>query len=205
MKRTICFILIIASLAALSAKPEIWTGIGLTSGRNYLSDGAVSAIAAAPDYRNAKYLNTLGPSFEIGIYPFSEVRLGLIGSVSSSFIIMMHRADGTTFGRRTNGDLVWNLNGGLSFVQLFGDTWGFFADGLFTWKGYLAAKTNEKNSRDKAEFASFDEMGFIADLGIAVKNNHSYFKFGFSYSMPVFSESRNGWSLDVFAGGGFVI
>ena len=205
MKKLIAVLLVLISITSLSAKPELWSGIGLTSGRNYLFSDAITGIAGGKDYNNAKYLNTLGPSFEIAFYPFSQVRLGVIGSASSSFIINMHREDGSTFSRRTNGDLVWNLNGGLSFIQLFGDTWGFFFDGLFTWKGYRVATTNDKNSKDKVEFVTFDEKGFIADLGIAVKNRHSYFKFGFAYSMPVFSESWNGWSLDVFAGGGFVL
>ena len=205
MKKLIAALLVLLSLCSLYAKPELWSGIGLTSGRNYLSSGAISDIAGGYQYDNAKYLNTLGPSFEIAFYPFSEVRLGVIGSASSGFIINMHRADGSTLSRRTNGDLVWNLNGGLSFIQLFGNSWGLFADGLFTWKGYRVATSNDKNSKKDVEFATFEEIGFIADLGIAVKNRHSYFKFGFAYSMPAFSESRNGWSLDVFAGGGFVL
>ncbi len=207
MKKLIVLLISITAFSfALSARPEIWSAVGLTSGRNYLSSEAKEEIASGYQYQYKEgekyYLNALGPELEVAFYPYDKVRLGIIGSASANFIINCTGRTGD-FYRRRHGDMFWNINGGISYIQYMG-SWGFFADCLYSWRNYRVAETNPKNTKDPVDFTVFSEHGVLADLGLVVKSHNSYFKFGFAYNMPLSYKSNNGWSLDIFAKGGVV-
>ncbi len=200
MKKLILFLIALCTFSiSLSAKPEIYTGIGLTSGRNYLSSEAKELIASGYQYDgDYKYFTALGPIAEVAFYPTDKLRLGIVGSASTNFFI--GKSDGS-FDRRRHGDMRWDLNGGVAFIQLLG-SWGLFTDVMYSWRNYRVADSNPSNTKESVDFTTFSEHGILADLGIIVKNHHSFFKFGFAFNMPLSYKSNNGWSLDIFASGG---
>lgn len=200
MKKLILFFIALSAFSiSLSAKPEIYTGIGLTSGSNILSSEAKELIATGYQYNgDYKYLTALGPIGEVAFYPFDGIRLGLVGSASANFFIGKEKGD---FDRRRHGDMRWDLNGGLSYIQMLG-SWGLFTDCMYSWRNYRVAEDNASNTKKEISFTTFSEYGILADLGIIVKNHHSFFKFGFAFNMPLSYKSNNGWSLDIFASGG---
>ncbi len=202
MKKLILFLIALCAFSlSLSAKPELYTGIGLTSGRNYLSSEAKELIASGYQYDgDNEYFNALGPIAEIAFYPTDRVRLGVVGSASANFFIGK-KSSNNGFDRKRHGDMRWDLNGGLAYIQMLG-SWGLFADCMYSWRNYRVADSNPSNTKESVDFTTFSEQGILADLGIIVKNHHSFFKFGFAFNMPLSYKSNNGWSLDIFASGG---
>ncbi|MSU05556.1 hypothetical protein FYJ80_02005 [Spirochaetales bacterium NM-380-WT-3C1] len=206
MKKIICLLLILFTLLPLVAAPEVWGGISLTSGRNYFSSELKEALTVNPMYNGVKRINTLGPSADIALFPFSQFRIGAVGSAEI----------GITIGKDIEGkgfegyisrhfDNSFEYSYGLAYYQLFSnDTWGFFADARFYKKTYSFATSNEKNDKHEVfEITKLEESGINASIGFLAKMKHSYFKMGFKYEMPRSYTKNDGWRLDIFAGGGF--
>ena len=201
MKKIICLLLILFTLLPLAAAPEVWGGISLTSGRNYFSSELKEALTVNPEYNGVKRINTIGPSADLALFPFSQFRIGAVGSAEIG--ITIGRDGGGYFSRHFDNSFEYSY--GLAYYQLFSnDTWGFFADARFYKKTYSFATSNEKNDKHEVfEITKLEESGINASIGFLAKMKHSYFKMGFKYEMPRSYTKNDGWRLDIFAGGGF--
>ena len=201
MKQIICLLLILFTLLPLVAAPEVWGGISLTSGRNYFSSELKEALTVNPIYNGIKRINTLGPSADLALFPFSQFRIGAVGSAEIG--ITIGRDGGGYFSRHFDNSFEYSY--GLAYYQLFGnDTWGFFADARFYKKSYRFATSNGRTDKHEVfEITKLEESGINASIGLLAKMKHSYFKMGFKYEMPRSYTKNDGWRLDIFAGGGF--
>ena len=201
MKKIICLLLILFTLLPLAAAPEVWGGISLTSGRNYFSSELKDALTINPMYKNVERINTIGPSADLALFPFSQFRIGAVGSAEID--ITIGKNGGGYFSRHFDNSFEYSY--GLAYYQLFSnDTWGFFADARFYKKTYRFATNNGKNDKQEVfEITKLEESGINASIGFLAKMKHSYFKMGFKYEMPRSYTKNDGWRLDIFAGGGF--
>ena len=202
MKRKILclFVLCVLLISAAGATPEIWSGVSVSSGRNYFSSGLKEEFATNPIYAGIKMINTLGPGLDVTVFPYSGFRLGLTGSADFSITISR---DGSGYFSR-HFDHSNDLSIGLAYYQLFSsDTWGFFLDGRYFSRQYAFADSNEKNNKQEVvNYYSPTESGYQASIGFIAKHKNNYFKMGFRYSMPTSYEKNDGWGLEVVTGGG---
>ena len=202
MKRKVfcLFLFCVLLVSTVGATPEIWSGISVSSGRNYFASGLQEAFTGNKQYNGKKRINNLGPGLDIAAFPDSRFRLGLVGSVNFLVTIGM---DGSGYFSR-HFDHSNDLSIGLAYYQLFSnDTWGFFLDGRYFSRQYAFADSNEKNNKQEVvNYYSPTESGYQASIGFLAKHKNSYFKMGFRYSMPTSYEKNDGWGLDVVTGGG---
>lgn len=202
MKRKIlCLIVFCVSFSfSLSATPEIWSGISVSSGRNYFASGLQEAFGGNTEYKGKKRINNLGPGLDIAAFPDARIRLGLVGS--ASFLVTIG-IDGNQY-TSIHFDHSTDLSIGLAYYQLFSnDTWGFFLDGRYFSRQYAFADSNDKNNKQEVvNYYSPNESGYQASIGFLTKHKNSYFKMGFRYSMPTSYEKNDGWGLEVVTGGG---
>lgn len=206
MKKKLILILLLILLSSLSlyAKPELWVGSMLTSGRNYL-DSNIKESLVNTSYSSVKRFNAIGPSLELVFFPFDNFRIGLVTMGSVNFVIGI---DGNSYYSR-NLDRFYNIAGGLAYYQMLGDgTWGLGVDAMYFIRYYQFATSNIKNEKDKSnvEYLRFNEQGIFVDLALIARFNRSYFKFGFNFLYPITAKNSTSFpfSADVFAGGGFV-
>lgn len=193
----ISFILLISSL---SATPEIWSGVSVSSGRNYFATGLKAELSDNPIYSGVNMINTIGPGLDIVVFPYSGLRIGLAGSADFSLTISR---DGSGYFSR-HYDHSTDLSIGIAYYQLFSnDTWGFFVDGRYFSRQYTLADSNGKN--DKQETVNYyrpNESGFNASIGFLSRYKSSYFRMGFRSSMPTSFPQKDGWRLEIVTGGG---
>ena len=206
MKKIICLLLILFTLLPLVAAPEVWGGISLTSGRNYFSSELKEALVVNQKYENVKRINTIGPSADLALFPFSQFRIGAVGSAEIGITIgqdIEGKGFEGYFSRHFDNSFEYSY--GLAYYQLFSnDTWGFFADARLYKKSYRFATSNGRNDKHEVfEITKLEESGINASIGFLAKMKHSYFKMGFKYEMPRSYTKSDGWRLDIFAGGGF--
>ncbi|MGN0906112.1 MAG: hypothetical protein ACI4NM_03100 [Bullifex sp.] len=202
MKKRITLLIIFSILliSSLTATPEIWSGVSVSSGRNYFATGLKQELTENPIYSGVNMINTIGPGLDITVFPYSGVRIGLAGSADFSLTISR---DGSGYFSR-HYDHSTDLSIGIAYYQLFGnDTWGFFLDGRYFSRQYTLADSNGKN--DKQEVVHYykpNESGFNASIGFLAKYRSSYFRMGFRYSMPTSFAKKDGWGLELVTGGG---
>ena len=201
MKKIICLLLLLCALLPLSAAPEIWGGVSVSSGRNYFSSELKDSLTVNPMYSGKKMINTIGPYADLALFPFSQFRIGAVGSAGLDFTITT--LNNKDFSRHFDNSFEYSY--GLAYYQLFSnDTWGFFLDGRLYKKYYNFATNNGRNDKkEEFEITKLEESGFNASIGLLAKMKHSYFKMGFKFAMPRCYEKNDGWRLDIFAGGGF--
>lgn len=202
MKRKILclFVFCVLLISTAGATPEIWSGVSVSSGRNYFPSGLKEEFATNPIYAGIKMINTLGPGLDVAVFPYSGFRLGLACSADLSITISR---DGSGYFSR-HFDHSTDLSIGLTYYQLFSnDTWGFFLDGRYFSRQYDFADSNEKNNKQEVvNYYSPTESGYQASVGFLAKHKNSYFKMGFRYSMPTSYEKNDGWGLEIITGGG---
>ena len=207
MKRFFLLLLIfICCISFLSASPEFWIGIGLTSGSDYVSEGLRTSLKANSQLMenglymdgNLKSLNLMGPFYEVAFFPYGPVKIGLYVSGSTSFTIGIDNG----LYRSINWDFRQNARAGIAYNQFFGGDIGFFVDCAFDYAWYNIAGDNQKNSKLPVAYSLYEEMGIYTDTGFIVKNDSNYFKFGFAFRKPLQGKLADGWALDIFLGGG---
>lgn len=201
MKKIISLLILLCVLLPLSAAPEIWGGVSVSSGRNYFSSELKEALTVNPMYKDVKRINTLGPYADLALFPFSQFRVGVVGSAGLDLTV---GKDGSGYFSR-HFDNSFEYSYGLAYYQLFSnDTWGFFLDGRLYKKYFNYATNNGRNDKkEEFEITRLKENGFNASIGLLAKMKHSYFKMGFKFAMPRCYDKNDGWRLDIFAGGGF--
>ena len=201
MKKIISLLILLCVLLPLSAAPEIWGGVSVSSGRNYFSSELKEALTVNSMYKDVKRINTIGPYADLALFPFSQFRVGVVGSAGLDLTV---GKDGSGYFSR-HFDNSFEYSYGLAYYQLFSnDTWGFFLDGRLYKKYFNYATKNEKNDKkEEYEITRLEENGFNASIGLLAKMKHSYFKMGFKFAMPRCYDKNDGWRLDIFAGGGF--
>lgn len=207
MRRMPIILILLSICASLFASPELWLDVGLSSGRDYVSDTFKNELKSKNPsiytFSSGKeFINNLGPYMNLVFFPSDHVRIGVNAGVGTNFTIGFSDGGsvGSTFRRF---DFRQDVKAGISYYQLFGNI-GIFTDLDFNMAYYHIGLDPKENTKTAIDYYSYRRYSISADLGLIQRFNNGFFKFGFLFDKPVFNNDNSGWSLEVIASGGYI-
>ena len=221
IKRVLLALLFTAVItSALAAAPRLYIGLNLTYDVNRLTranqdeiEGMLAGLSGDyPAYHNngkwegVSALHGLGPKFEIVIFPFEKLPLG-IGISSTTLLTIGYMTDSgenvSYFSREL--DFRQDFGAGLYYQQAFGPTWGLFTDCSLVYSFYRMATTNVPNSKPAPVCFHFDSWGVNANLGAYLEYSNSFFKVGANLYYDLASPADFSFRYGLILGGGLRI
>lgn len=207
MKRLILALAIITlSIASIAASPEVWLGLGGSGARNTSSEAFKNIIVENGTSLYKKgvfdYLNTVGPTVEIALFPSIDSSFGIYAAGTINYIVGINSSGYRSYHFDNRQDLKVGITG--IFMKEDGYN-GYFVDLAYESSWYRLAATNTKNTKTEPSYIRFQEKALYADAGFLLGHEDSYFKMGFSYRKPMWNEDNNGWEMSVVVGMGKVL
>lgn len=217
MKRKIILTMMLILVAACAfAGPRLFTGVSFNYDVNYLSPSLLSKFDGIdvdeneePVYNrtdegvegNLSALHAIGPKFDLVLFPFGNVPIG-IGVNAATMFNIGYVADGDAHGYFSrNADLRQDVGGGIYYQQGFG-SWGFFADCSIIYSWYRIATSNEKNDKTPVNYIRFVDWGLSANLGAYLEHNGSYFRVGGNFYYDLGNTETFAFRYGMTVGGG---
>lgn len=197
---------LLLSLYSISATPEVWLGLGGSGARNYATEDFKSAIldSGTTLYKKGafEYLNTVGPSVEIALFPSEGTPVGVFASGAINYFVGI---DSSGY-RSYHFDGRQDLKIGVSGIFMKEDALnGYFLNLAYEYSWYRLAATNTKNTKTEPSYIRFQESALYADAGFLLRHEDNYFKMGFSYRKPMWNEDNDGWEMSVLLSMGMVL
>ena len=177
-------VLILVSLlvaaASLSAAPRFFLGVSFNYDANVLAPALAEkfeTLEGIYNDGNITGLQTIGPKFELVIFPFGEIPLGF-GVNSATMLTVGYMSGGTHGYFSRKQDFRQDVGVSLMYQQAFGNAWGLFMDCGLSYSWYRVATTNKANSKGPVDYIRFTDWGLVADFGAYLENDNTYFKVG---------------------------
>ena len=135
MRKAIAAALIIISMSAISAKPELWIDASFVADRNMVSEEIGASFPAMA--KEVDVIRSLGIDLSLAFFPSDIARVGFVGGYSFLMPIGFSEPGGSNIGYVTYDlDCRQDLSIGLAYYQFFNETIGAFLISSFEWSWY---------------------------------------------------------------------
>ena len=204
MRKAIAAALIIISMSAISAKPELWIDASFVADRNMVSEEIGASFPAMA--KEVDVIRSLGIDLSLAFFPSDVARVGFVGGYSFLMPIGFSEPGGSNIGYVTYDlDCRQDLSIGLAYYQFFNETIGAFLISSFEWSWYRTAIEHIPNDSAPMDYVKAHEYGVHAELGIVSRSDDMFFRLGATGFYDISHQSSSSLRFGITAGGGIII